>query len=172
VPDLRYELLAEVDVTDERRALVDALLGECFDLAEYPGARGRGWLRHSPSYRVLVWDGDVLVGQEMGCFVGCDPPIVLHGFGDLAVREGWRGRGVATRLGALLREEAIRQRVDAVLCFTSRLVGTMREHGMEPVRSGEVYLRRRFRRDLPFVEDWYVRWYGTKTVPLTIHHRF
>jgi GNAT superfamily N-acetyltransferase len=172
VPDLRYELLAEVDVTDESRALASALLSECFNPAEYPGARRRGWLLHPPSYRVLAWDGDVLVGQEMGCVVGCDPPILVHGFGDLAVREGWRGHGVATRMGALLREEAVRQRADACLSFTSRLVGTMREHGMEPVRPGELYLRRRFRRNLPLVKDWYVRWYGTKTVPLTIDNRF
>ena len=172
MPDLRYELLAEVDVTDERRALVGDLLGECFSAEKYRDARDRGWLLRPPSYRVLAWDGDELVGQEMGCVVRCDPPIVLHGFGDLAVRGRWRGRGVATKMGAILREEAIRRHADAVLSFTGRLVQTMRVHGMEPARPGELYLRRRFRRDLPLVQGWYVKWHGQKTIPLTIDHRF
>ena len=39
---------------------------------------------------------------------------------------------------------------------------------MAPVQPGELYLRRRFRSDLPLVANWYVQWHGTKVAPLTI----
>jgi hypothetical protein len=39
---------------------------------------------------------------------------------------------------------------------------------MAPVRPGELYLRRRFRRNLPFVANWYIQWHGRKVATLTI----
>jgi GNAT superfamily N-acetyltransferase len=169
VNDLRFELLAEENLPPEKRAAAGELLAECFDL---PDTRERGWILHPPMYRVLVWDGDALVGQEMGCRVACDPPIDLHGLGDAAVQEKWRRRGVADRMGALLHEEAIRRDADAVLCATGQLNRIVLEHGMEPVRPGEVYLRRRFRRNIPLGKGWYIRWHSEKVVPLKIDQKF
>jgi len=166
---LRYEIVAEEDVTDERRALAGDLLADCFDR---PEARERAWILHPPMYRVLVWHGDVLVGQEMGCRVECDPPIDPHGLGDAAVRKEWRRRGVADRMGVLLHEEAICRNADAVLCATGQLDRIVLGHGMEPLEPGEVYLKRRFRRDLPLGKGWYIRWHGEKVVPLKIDRKF
>jgi GNAT superfamily N-acetyltransferase len=94
VAEIRYEVLAEEDVTDTQRRLAGALLHEVFGKKR---VRRRGWVLHRPAYRVLVWDGDDLVGAEMGCHVRCAPLIDLHGFGDAAVREDARGRGIARR---------------------------------------------------------------------------
>ena len=167
--EIRLELLAEEDVTDAQRALAGALISESFDA---PQARNRGWILCRPIYRVFAWDGDLLVGCEKVCLVGCKPPVVVHGLGDAAVREGWRLRGIARAMGALLHQEGVRRGAHAVMSYTPVLGGVALERGMEPVRPGEVYLSRRLRRDLPLVENWYVRWHGEKVVPLTIDGRF
>jgi len=150
-----------------------ALAGELLCHAYGPSrARRRGWALMRPLYRVLVWDGDVLVGNETGCLVGCDPPMILHGIADAAVREGWRSLGIARTMGALIHEEAIRRGAGAVASYTGVLGRVALEHGMRAVEPGELYLRRRFRRDRPLVEGWYVRWHGEEIAPLTIHARF
>ena len=166
--DVRYELLAEEDVSDETRSLAGELLAQAFGASR---ARRRGWILRRPLYRVLVWDGNALVGNETGCLVGCDPPIVVHGLADAAVREGWRSAGIARAMGALIHEEAIRRGAAAAMCYTGSLGPVAAEHGMQPVQPGELYLRRRFRRDLPLVTGWYVRWHGKKVAPLTIDGR-
>ena len=166
--DVRYELLAEDDVRNESLALAGALLCEAFGPSR---ARRRGWTHRRPLYRVLVWDGEVLVGNEAGCLVGCDPPIVVHALADAAVREGWRSAGIARAMGALIHEEAIRRGAAAAICHTGSLGPVAAEHRMQPVQPGELYLRRRFRRDLPLVTSWYVRWHGKKVAPLTIDGR-
>lgn len=168
VAGIRYELLAEKDVSEVHLALAGELLCEAFGPSR---ARKRGWTHRRPLYRVLAWDGDVLVGNEVGCLVSCDPPTAVHGLADASVRTGWRSAGIARTMGALLHEEAIRRGATAVICDTGRLGRAALEHGMVAVQPGELFLRRRIRRDLPLVEDWYVRWHGTKTVPLTIHAR-
>ena len=94
--DVRYELLAEEDVPDETLARAGELLCEAFGPSR---ARRRGWTPRRPLYRVLVWDGDVLVGNESGCRVGCEPPIVLLGLADAAVRADWRSAGIARAMG-------------------------------------------------------------------------
>ena len=73
-------------------------------------------------------------------------------------------------MGALIHEEAIRRGAAAAMCIRGSL-GPSPEHGMQPVQPGELYLRRRFRRDLPLVTGWYVRWHGKKVAPLTIDGR-
>jgi hypothetical protein len=165
VGDLRYELLAEEAVSDDARALAGALLEEAFGESR---ARQRGWTLRRPLYRVLVWDGDVLVGNETGCLVGCEPPIVVHGIADAAVREGWRSLGIARAMGALLHQEAIRRGAAAVIAYTGSLGRVAAEHEMRAAEPGELYLRRRFRRNVPLVADWYVRWHGERVAPLTI----
>jgi hypothetical protein len=75
-------------------------------------------------------------------------------------------------MGAILHDEAIRRSADAVLCATGQLRRIVLKHGMEPVRPGEIYLRRRFRWDLPLVKGWYVRWHTKKMVPLRIDRKF
>jgi GNAT superfamily N-acetyltransferase len=169
VGGLRYELLREEDVTDEVRALVGGLLEECF------GDRGAGkrtWVHHPPTYRALVWDGDVLVGNEMGCVLECIPPIALYGVGDLAVRPAWRGCGIAKSLGHMTHDEGIRRGADAILCSTVELGPYTVLNGWDPVQPGELFLRRRHRRDLRLYRDWYVKWLGPKTVPLRIDSLF
>lgn len=167
--DLRQELLAEEDVTDEIRALAGELLVECFGAEQ---ARERAWVHHPPAYRALIWDGDVLVGNEMGCLLECTPQISLFGVGDLAVRPEWRGRGIAKTLGRMTREEAERRNAHAILCSTVELGPHTLKFGWVPVQPGELYLRRRFRPDLRLYKDWYVKWLGRKTVPLTIARLF
>jgi GNAT superfamily N-acetyltransferase len=165
VGDIRYELLAEDDVAVEVLAFAGELLAAAFDSSR---ARRRGWTIRRPAYRVLAWDGDVLIGTESGLPVGCEPPIVVYGLGDAAVHEGWRKRGVARTMGALLHEEADRRDAAAVICHTGVIAILALEHGMEPVLPGELYLGRRFRRPVPLVERWYARWRIPKIVPLTI----
>jgi GNAT superfamily N-acetyltransferase len=167
VGDVRYEVLAEEHVPEEGLAQAAELLDACFGGSK---VRGRSWILRRPLYRVLAWDGEVLVGNEMGCLVGCTPRISLHAFADAAVRPEWRSGGVARAMGALLHEEAIRRDAAAVVCHTGRLGRVAAEHGMEAVRPGELFLRRRPRRPLPLVENWYVRWHRARVVPLTIHH--
>jgi GNAT superfamily N-acetyltransferase len=169
VDELRYETLAEEDVSDELRALAGELLVECFGVE---AARTRGWTKHPPTYRALIWDGGVLVGNEIGCRLECTPSIALYGVGDLAVRPEWRGRGIAKALGGATREEAARRNADAIVCSTVELGRYSVAKGWEPVQPGELYLRRRFRWDLRLYKDWYFRWYGPKTVPLTIDQLF
>ena len=163
--DVRYELLAEEDVPEETLARAGELLCEAFGPTR---ARRRGWTHRRPLYRVLVWDGDVLVGNEGGCLVGCEPPIVVHALADAAVREGWRSAGIARAMGALIHEEAIRHGADAAICHTGSLGPVAADHRMQPVQPGDLYLRRRFRRNLPLVENWYMRWHGKKVATLTI----
>jgi hypothetical protein len=168
VGDVRYEVLAEEDVPDKSLAQAGELLGACFGESE---ARGRSWILRRPLYRVLAWNGDVLVGNEMGCLVDCTPRIDVHALADAAVRSEWRSGGIARTMGALLHEEAIRRGAAAVVCHTGRLGRVALEHDMEAFRPGELFLRRRLRRPLPLVENWYVRWHAAKVVPLTLHHR-
>jgi GNAT superfamily N-acetyltransferase len=165
VGGIRYELLDDVDVPEATLALAGALLCDAFGPSR---ARRRGWTLLRPLYRVLVWDGDVLVGNEAGCLVGCDPPILLHGIADAAVRDGWRSAGIARAMGAMIHQEAIRRGAAAVICDTGTLGRAALEHGMRAVEPGELYLRRRFRRDLPLVANWYVRWHGKRVAPLAI----
>jgi GNAT superfamily N-acetyltransferase len=171
VEELRYELLAETDVTDEIRALAGELLVECLGVR---AARDRGWANHAPDFRVLVWDGKILVGNEMGCVVDCTPPILVYGIGDAAVREGWRGRGIAKVMGLMTTDEGMRRNADALLCSTVQLGHyIVTERGWEPINAGELYLRRRFRRwKVRLVHNWYVKWGGPKIVPLTIGSLF
>jgi hypothetical protein len=63
VGDVRYELIAELDLTDATRAVAGELLFECFGVEK---ARSRAWIHHPPTYRVLAWEGETLVGNEMG----------------------------------------------------------------------------------------------------------
>jgi hypothetical protein len=165
VSDVRYELLAEEDVPEETLARAGELLCEAFGPSR---ARRRGWTHRRPLYRVLVWDGDVLVGNEGGCLVGCEPAIVLHGIADAAVGTAWRSAGIARAMGAMIHQEAIRRGATAVISNTGPLGRVAIEHGMAPVRPGELYLRRRLRRNLPPVENWYMRWHGKKVATLTI----
>jgi len=163
---IRYELLAEEAVPDASLALANELLREAYGVGQ---VRNKPWVGRRPIYRVLAWDGDVLVGNEAGCLVECRPPIVLHGIADAAVRVGWRSQGIARELGNCIHQEAIRRGAAAVICDTGALGRVALEHGMRAVQPGELYLRRRFRRPLPLVESWYVRWHGEQIVPLTIH---
>jgi hypothetical protein len=165
VGEIRYELLAEKDVSEQCLALAGELLCEAFGPSR---ARRRGWTHRRPLYRVLVWDDDVLVGNEGGCLVGCDPPLALHGIADAAVRPAWRSAGIGRAMGGIIHEEAIRRGAHAVICDTGSLGRVALEHGMEVVQPGELYLRRRPRSNLPLVENWYVRWHGAKIVPLRI----
>ena len=167
--ELRYQVLPEEDITDETRALAGELLVECFGV---DGARERAWVHHPPTYRALIWDGDVLVGQEMGCVLECTPPIALYGVGDLAVRPGWRGHGIAKSLGHMTHDEAITRKAHAILCSTVELGPYTLKFGWEPIQPGELYLRRRFRSDLRLYKNWYAKWLGSKTVPLTIASLF
>jgi GNAT superfamily N-acetyltransferase len=160
--------VAEEDVADATLVSAGEVLCEAFGFSQ---ARSRGWTIRRPLYRVLVWDGDILVGNEGGCLVGCDPPLVLHGIADAAVRPDWRSKGIARDMGAMIHEEAIRRGAAAVICDTGMLGGVAHEHGMRAVEPGELYLRRRFRRDLPLVANWYVRWHGSPVAPLTIDGR-
>jgi len=168
VAEIRYELLAEEDVTDAQRRLAGALLHEVFGKKR---VLRRGWILHRPAYRVLAWEGDDLVGAEMGCLVDCTPPLDLHGFGDAAVREDARGHGIARRMGALVLEEAQRRRADAGLCKTSALAQLVLEHGMVPVRPGELYHNVRGRRQ-PLLDGWFIKWFGEPVAPLVIKQRF
>jgi len=165
VADVRYELLAEEDVPEETLARAGELLCEAFGPSR---TRRRGWNHRRPLYRVLVWDGDVLVGNESGCLVGCEPAIVLHGMADAAVRADWRSAGIARTMGGMIHQEAIRRGATAVISNTGALGRVAMERGMAPVRPGELYLRRRFRRDLPLVANWYIQWHGRKVATLTI----
>jgi GNAT superfamily N-acetyltransferase len=170
VGDVRYELIAEEDLTDETRALAGELLFDCFGVEK---ARSRAWIHHPPTYRVLAWEGETLVGNEMGCVLECEPPALVYGIGDAAVRDGWRGRGVAKIMGRMTTDEGIRRKADALLCSTVQLGHyIVAELGWEPVNPGELYLRRRFRRKHRLLHDWYVRWSGQKIVPLTIRGLF
>ena len=169
VPDLRSEVIAEEDLTDEMRALAGELLFECFGVE---GTLDRAWVHHPPNYRALIWDGDVLVGQEMGCVLECSPPIALFGVGDLAVHPQWRGRGIAKTLGHMTHDEAISRNAHAILCSTVELGPYTLKFGWEPIQPGELYLRRRFRPDLRLHKNWYAKWLGPKTVPLTIARLF
>ncbi len=168
VGGIRYELLAEEAVPSTSLALANELLTEAFGESR---VQGKAWISRRPFYRVLAWDGDVLVGNEAGCLVECKPPIVIHGIADAAVRVGWRSRGIARELGTHIHQEAIRRGAAAVICDTGALGRVAVEHEMRAVQPGELYLRRRFRRPLPLVENWYVRWHGEQIVPLTIHGR-
>jgi GNAT superfamily N-acetyltransferase len=168
VGQLRYELLAEQDVTDEIRVLAGELLVECFGVEE---ARERAWVHHPPIYRALIWDGDVLVGNEMGCLLE-HPQIDPYGVGDLAVRPGWRGHGIAKSLGHMTHDEAITRDAHAILCSTVELGPYTLKFGWEPIKPGELYLRRRFRPNLRLYKNWYAKWLGPKTVPLTIARLF
>jgi len=161
---VRYEVLAEENVPEESLALAAELLEESFGAA-------RSWILRRPLYRVLAWEGDLLVGNEMGCRIDCHPSIDLHGFADAAVRRDRRSRGIAREMGAQLHAEAIRRGAAAVIAYTGALGRVAGEHGMVPVRPGELLLRRRFRRPLPLVENWYVRWHTEPVVPLTIDGR-
>jgi GNAT superfamily N-acetyltransferase len=164
--EVRFELLPEDDVPDESLALATELLGEAF------GRRcGKAWFHRRPLYRVLAWDGDLLVGSEAAALIGCEPAIVVHGIGDAAVRPDRRGEGIARAMGALLQDEAIRRGADAVICDTGRLGPVAIEHGMIAVRPGELYLRRRLGLRQPLVAGWYVRWHAEKVAPLTIDGR-
>jgi GNAT superfamily N-acetyltransferase len=98
-------------------------------------------------------------------------PIALHGLADAAVRRDWRSRGIAREMGARLHEEAIRRGAAAVIAHTGALGLVAGEHGMVAVQPGELFLRRRFRRPLPLVENWYLRWHTEPVVPLTIDGR-
>ena len=109
----------------------------------------------------------------MGCVLECAPPALVYGIGDAAVRDGWRGRGVAKIMGRMTTDEGIRRNADALLCSTVQLGRyIVAELGWEPVNAGELYLRRRFRRKHRLFHDWYVRWSGQKIVPLTIRGLF
>ncbi|MGZ4335437.1 MAG: hypothetical protein ACXVRJ_14350 [Gaiellaceae bacterium] len=166
--DVRYEVLAEENVPEESLALAAELLEESFGTAR---TRGRSWILRRPLYRALAWDGDALVGNEIGCLVDCNPSIVVHGLADAAVRRDWRSRGIAREMGARLHDEAIRRGAAAVISHTGALGRVAAEHGMAAVQPGELFLRRRFRRPLPLVENWYVRWHTDRVVPLTIDGR-
>ena len=165
---VRYEVIAEENVPEESLALAAELLGESFGVAQ---THGRSWILRRPLYRVLAWDGDVLVGNEMGCLIDCNPSIDLHGLADAAVQRDWRSRGIAREMGARLHEEAIRRGAAAVIAHTGALGRVAGEHGMVAVQPGELFLRRPFRRPLPLVENWYVRWHTDPVVPLTIDGR-
>jgi hypothetical protein len=96
------------------------------------------------------------------------PRLLLHGLADAAVRRDWRSRGTAREMGALLHEEAIRRRASAVIAYTGALGPVAGEHAVVAVQPGELFLRRRLRRPLPLVENWYLRWHTEPIVPLTI----
>jgi len=165
VGDVRYEILAEENVPEKSLALAADLLEESFGAAM---THGRSWILRRPLYSVLARDGGVLVGNEMGCLVGCSPPIALHELADAAVRRDWRSRGIARDMGALLHKEAIRRGAAAVIAYTGALGPVAGEHAMVAVQPGELFLRRRLRRPLPLVENWYLRWHTEPIVPLTI----
>jgi GNAT superfamily N-acetyltransferase len=154
MPDVTLHIVDEDELEPSGRRQVGALLSSVF---AYHDARHRGWTQCRPRFRVLAFDAHRLVAQRSTCFLTDDrESISIAGFGDMAVRDRWRGRGLARAMTAMAMAEALRREPDVLLACTERMRSVFEAHGFRPALPREVVIGPEDREDQHMLVRWMI----------------
>lgn len=114
---VEYEIVSESDLDETTLRELSGLLSSVMKRLG-PQYAERPWRRIRPERRAIARIEGEIVGQLSAFRIGCDPPRVLYGLGDLAVAPRARGRGVAVRLGDDMTQECWRRGGEILLVDT------------------------------------------------------
>lgn len=117
-PEVKIELIQEIQMTESQRKAIQQLLLQSF--STYPD--GKLYYPQPPHYRILSWIDDRLIGHLAGVLrevVVGDRSILIGGLADLCIDHDWVGNRLASRMIAYMESLTMSQGVPYLMAMTN-----------------------------------------------------